>query len=127
MRTGNFVGWVLICSVLASLPAFAGNDKAVRILVPKPDATIHDNSGNFSVTVKVSPPLRAGDEHIVVLLDGKEAANGTVLDYNLSGIDRGRHKLQVRVMSRDGTALAVSSLEYVNIWRASRLFRDRHK
>lgn len=50
----------VICIALISCSAYADGYQVVRIISPKPDTTVHDNSGNLVVTVAVSPPLQAG-------------------------------------------------------------------
>jgi hypothetical protein len=119
---------MLICSTLISYPAYAGGNRAVRIVAPEPEQTVHDNSGNLTVTVAVSPPLsaEAGDT-LTLLLDNKIAAKGSGLRFELKGIDRGSHTLQAQVNAADGTVIASSPHVIFHMWRASRLFPNRHE
>lgn len=116
--------YVLICATLISCLAHADGHQSVRIVSPEPDATVHDNNGDLTVMVEVSPPLHAetGD-YLAVLLDGKAAAKGTTNFFELKSIDRGSHTLRVRVKAADGTVIASSPTLKFFMWRASRLFR----
>ncbi len=117
---------VLICAALISCTAYADSYQVVRISSPKPDATVHDNSGNLVVTVAVSPPLHAGTgDHLALLLDGKAVASGSGQRFALNGIDRGSHTLRVQVKAANGRILAASPPLKFYMWRASRLFRNR--
>jgi len=61
MKFRSYVAGALMCSAFASYFAYADGHPIARIASPKPDAIVHNNSGNPAVTVAVSPPLHAGD------------------------------------------------------------------
>ena len=124
MRSPTFL--MLICAASMSCAALARDYQSVRIVAPKPDATVHDNSGRLSVTLALRPPLdrKAGDR-IVLLLDGKPVAHGTEVRFELAGVDRGSHRLQAQITAADGTVLVASPLVAFQMWRASRLFPGR--
>ena len=108
------------------LLAFAGGAAAasVAIVAPAQDETIHDNSGNVSVSVEVDD---APGAKLRLLLDGRSAApeaDGTEL--RLENIDRGAHSLQAELIGPDGNVLAASAPVTFYLWRASRLFPNRH-
>ncbi len=113
---------VLICSALASCHAHADDFPAVRIVAPKPEATVHDNNGHLAVTVAVSPPLRAASgDRLALRLDGKEASGGSGPHFELTGIDRGSHTLQAQVLTAGGRVIASSPPVIFHMWQASRL------
>ena len=117
---------MLICAASMSCVALGRDYQSVRIVAPNPDATVHDNGGSLSVTLVLQPPLdrKAGDR-IVLLLDNKAIARGAEARFQLSGIDRGSHRLQAQVTAADGTVLVASPPVSFQMWRASRLFPGR--
>ena len=119
---------MMICCALIPSLAYAEVDQSVRIVVPQPDVTVHDNNGDLAVTVEISPPLdvEAGNR-LALLLDEKVVASGTSRHFVLKGIDPGSHTLRVQVNAADGTVIATSPQVTFHMWHASRLFRDRHE
>lgn len=120
----NLAICMLTCTALISCFAYADSYQAVRIVAPESEETVHNNSGNLSVSVATSPLLQAGDR-FALLLDNKAVARGTKRHYVLHGIDRGTHSLQLQVNAADGTVLAVSQQVIFHMMRASRLFQNR--
>jgi len=117
---------VLFLTALISCLAYADVYQDVHIVAPKPDTTVHNNSGNLTVEITISPPLHAeAGDRIAILLDGKEMASGTGSSYKLTSIDRGSHMLTVEVKSTDGTILVASPPVEFHMWRASRFFQNR--
>jgi hypothetical protein len=117
---------LLACVILVPLPAYAGSYSYVRIVAPHADETVHDNNGNLTVKIKVSPPLNtvAGD-YLTLLLDNNAVASGTNLSFALNGINRGSHTLQLKVNAADGTVQTSSPQVTFHMWQASRKFGDR--
>jgi hypothetical protein len=77
----------------------------LRILVPEPDATIHDASGNLIVTVTSEPGLQPGHSYRL-LLDGKPVGTaGRSPVFPLENIDRGTHQLSVEILDSGGRIL----------------------
>ena len=91
-------------------PQPAPGYEAVRIERPRPDETIIDTQGNFTVAGSLQPPLQAAAGHRVrLLLDGKPVGEpGTSLSFSLTNIDRGTHTVQLEVVDRDGKRVAAS-------------------
>jgi hypothetical protein len=93
----------------------------VTILAPAQQDTIHDNSGNMTVEVRVEPPIDPQDgTSIRILLDGKRAgpdAPGT--SFALQGVERGQHWLQALLIDRRGQTLSVSDTIHFTMWQAS--------
>ncbi len=120
----RFHAYALIIGIAISCLAHADAYQSVQIVSPGPEETVHDNNGDVGVTVTMAPQLRAGTgDHLVLLLDDKVAAAGPVAVFQLNGIDRGSHKLQVRIEAASGAILATSPPVTFYMWRASRLFR----
>ncbi|MCG6933675.1 MAG: hypothetical protein LJE57_08545 [Gallionella sp.] len=126
MNFRKVIACALVCAVFFSGCAYADGDQILRIVAPQSGSTVHDNSGNLSVTIAVVPPLHTGsDGRFVLLLDGKAVASGTGQHFNLAGIDRGSHVLRAQIQARDGRILVRSAPVEFHMWRASRLFRNR--
>lgn len=121
MRTQLFR--LLICMALVSGIAHAGVYQTAKIIAPEPEATIHDNNGNLTVTVMLSPSLRTNDgDYFLLTMDGTEAARGTEQSIGLKNIDRGTHTLQIEIRAKDGALLLTSAPVIFHMWRASILF-----
>ncbi len=111
-------------AVMALLFSFAcapAGAAQVTILAPAQHDTIHDNSGNLVVDVKVDPPPDSQDgTSIRVLLDGKPAATGSSgMSFTLTGVERGEHWLQALLINQQGHTLSVSETVYFTMWQAS--------
>ena len=102
----------------ACVPAGAAQ---VAILAPSQQTTIHDNSGNLAVDVKVEPPIDPKDgTSIRILLDGKPGApDSPGMRFALQGVERGEHWLQAMLIDRQGQTLSVSDTVYFTMWQAS--------
>jgi hypothetical protein len=103
--------------------AHAGIYQSATILAPESEATVHDNNGNLTVTVVVSPLLRADNgDYLLLMMDGIEVAKGTEQSIELKNIDRGTHTLKIEVRAKNGAVLHTSAPVTFHMWRASSLF-----
>lgn len=74
----------------------------LRILIPEPDATILDQSGNLIVTANSEPALHSGHSYRLIL-DGKpQGAAGRSPVFPLQNIDRGTHQISVEIIDSQG-------------------------
>ena len=76
--------------------------QVLRILVPEPDASIHNGSGDMIVTLSSEPGLIPGHSYRL-LLDGEiqgEANRSPV--FSLQHIDRGTHQLVAEIIDSAG-------------------------
>ncbi len=108
--------------VLSLAFACAGAGAAqVEILAPAQQDTVHDNSGNLTVDVKVDPPIdKRGGKSVRILLDGAPAAPDSVATrFALRGVERGEHWLQALLVDGQGQTLSVSDTIYFTMWQAS--------
>lgn len=88
-------------------PAAVSYDN-VTITNPANDSTLRDNAGNISVTVAVTPLLRADLGHKVLLdLDGQPQGEG--ISFSLTNVERGSHTLTATVIDKDGAPLISGS------------------
>ncbi|MDA7084798.1 DUF4124 domain-containing protein [Pseudomonas sp. SA3-5] len=77
----------------------------LRILVPQPDATIRDNTGNLIVTATSEPALHPGHGYRL-LVDGQATGeSGRSPVFALENIDRGTHQLAVEIVDAQGRTL----------------------
>jgi len=95
----------------------------LKITSPANDATIRDNSGNFSISFSVKPPLDTDFEHTFsVSLDGKVVKkNLTSSSASFSNIDRGTHNISVSVKNKSGKTLRKSKPVTIHLHRHSAL------
>ena len=71
-----------------------------NISTPANDETIRANSGDISVSLGVSPALKAG--HVVVLdVNGQQFKGNSTL-FNLKNVDRGTHILKAHIENAAG-------------------------
>ncbi|MEX0732601.1 MAG: DUF4124 domain-containing protein [Aquisalimonadaceae bacterium] len=99
--------------------------RSVRILRPEQEETFRDNQGNISVMSVTEPTLHKG--HLLQLvLDGEphgEPQRG--MAFRLTGVNRGEHTVQVRVVDQDAQSVAESETRTFYLHQASRLFPPR--
>lgn len=87
---------------------FAGYTK-VAIVQPEPGSAVRANDQRVAVSVALEPPLQPGHA-VVILLDGNPVGApyaGTAVE--LSGVYRGEHSLQARIVDANGKQLAESA------------------
>lgn len=117
---------IAVLALLASPLAAQQASREVAMTMPANDQTVHSNTGEVDVAVRVAPRLTAG-ETIVITLDEREVARGPQQQVQLTGIERGTHVLQARVLGRDGKTIARSEPVTFHMWQASKLFPSRKK
>ena len=73
----------------------------IALAAPAPEETIRSNDGTLLVVARIDGELRVGDA-LEVLVDGAALARNSTGRFALSGIDRGAHRVQVRLVNADG-------------------------
>jgi ABC-type uncharacterized transport system auxiliary subunit len=130
MTLRKLAGMLIAVAAALTVPASAQQPspalRTITITAPADDDTVHSNVGNVRVAVTVAPRL-AANETIVISLDDREAARGTRRHLQLSGIERGTHLLQARLLDAKGNTLAQSDVVTFHLWQASRLFPSQKK
>jgi hypothetical protein len=112
---------------MAGLGVSAQDTPGYRLAIVNPanDATVFSNPGDVSVQASVVPAL-AGDDRVELLVDGDSAGEpAKSLDFQLSGMERGEHVLQARVIDGTGNVSAVSPSTIFYVWQASVLFPNQ--
>lgn len=113
-------------SVLNNQGRLRASYDSIAIATPKENETVFDNSGNVKVSISLLPELRgAAGDRIVVLVDGIAAVKAGTSELHLSGLVRGRHTLEARVVNDNGETVISSAPVTFYVWQASRLFRNR--
>ncbi len=99
-----------------TVPAYSN----LQISLPADDQTIHDNTGNITVTVVVEPELNTkhGDQ-ITIALDGVTTVTTTSMSAVLTNIDRGSHTLRTHIIDKEGTTLISSEERTFHLRRVS--------
>ena len=94
---------------------------SLSISSPKNDATIRNNNGEISVSIRISPALNTKKGHYLSLnMDGKviqSRLNST--STSVSNVDRGTHNLSITVKNKAGKTLKTSQPVTVYIHRQS--------
>lgn len=94
--------------------------ESIRILSPADDEAIRSNNGDFSARAELKPGLREEQEHrLEWLLDGKPVANARGLTLSLKNMDRGTHKLQLRVADFNGKTVIQTPVITFHILRVA--------
>lgn len=91
---------------------------SVTLLSPSAEETVRSNEGNVQVVARVDAPLRVGDVFEVVL-DGRVMARNAGGSFGLTGIDRGEHRVFVRLVDEQGLAVANSATHTFYLHRRS--------
>ncbi|HEB85611.1 MAG TPA: DUF4124 domain-containing protein [Gammaproteobacteria bacterium] len=77
--------------------------ESIRILSPQADEAIRSNNGNLRIKGELTPSLQSNlKHHLQWQMDGKILAGANSLNLNLKNLDRGTHKLQLRVLNANG-------------------------
>jgi len=91
----------------------------IEIVSPGNDAAIRSNAGNVTIGVHLEPELAESDR-VQVVLDGKPFGKPSRNTVNtLSNLDRGTHRLQVRILDGSGRVLGSGSPIVFHLLRAA--------
>jgi hypothetical protein len=95
--------------------------KRLAIRQPGDDATVRDNTGAVELEIDLEPELQQG-HRIAVLLDGRTIFDQLeITRVSLSNVDRGTHRLRVKVLDADGAEQAASEPVTFHMHRATAL------
>ena len=93
----------------------------LRIVKPEDEGTVRDNQGLVDVRAAIDTRLPQG-YRFTFLLDGSPAAEDTPSPQTqLTGVNRGEHTVQVRIVDPGGTTVAESEAVTFYMHQASRL------
>lgn len=104
--------------------AFGGYE-SLEITEPVQDGTVRDNSGKLTVVLALTPTLQP-DHRVRLSVDGQAVSgNFDGLAIELSGVDRGVHRLQATVVDAAGRQLIQSQAVEFTMRQASRIGRPQ--
>lgn len=90
----------------------------LTIVEPGDQGTVRDNNGTVLIHVKVVP-LLLPDDKFQVLLDGKPfGPTQTQTPLQISGVDRGEHKIAVEIQDKEGKVLRSSESITIHLHKA---------
>lgn len=92
----------------------------LTILAPAHEATIRNNLGEVQVSGSISPNAVGSFQ---LLLDGQVMATGASPNFNLQGVPRGAHQIQIQLINKSGKILASSPEHTFYLHQASVLNR----
>ncbi|MFF7707515.1 DUF4124 domain-containing protein [Pseudomonas sp. NPDC007930] len=91
----------------------------LRILAPAPDATVAHAAGEVVVTVSSDPALVAEDAYELLLDDKPTGTPGTSPVMLLRNVDRGAHRLAVRIVNPQGNVIEQTAPQVFYMQRVS--------
>ncbi len=92
----------------------------IRIVSPQDDEGIRSNNGDFTAKGELLPSLQSDlEHHIQWLLDGREVPDAKGLTLTLKNVDRGTHRLQLRVIDFGGKVVIETPTISFHILRVS--------
>ncbi|PZR47218.1 MAG: penicillin-binding protein [Ectopseudomonas oleovorans] len=74
----------------------------LRILVPEPDASIHNGSGDMIVTLTSEPGLLPGHSYRLLLNGEQQGGTSRSPVFSLQHVDRGTHQLVAEIIDSAG-------------------------
>lgn len=83
------------------------NNYSINFTSPNSGETINRCGGTLDVSFSINPSLAAGDT-IEIYLDGGKYSETTGNSLTISGLDRGAHSIEIKVIS-DGSIVATQS------------------
>jgi hypothetical protein len=95
-----------------------------NVTAPAENATIRDNSGNFSVKFEVKPGLATGHS-IEIFMDGLSLQRSRQGEVSLTNVSRGTHRIYGVIVDESGAELARSPAVTVHLQRATVAGRRR--
>ncbi|WP_372871227.1 DUF4124 domain-containing protein [Shewanella sp.] len=91
----------------------------ISILSPEQDETIRNNDGDFNVSASITPEPPA-NALWVLRIDGKVWNDAMEVPFfNVKGIDRGEHSIEVQLIARNGKVIASSKPRTLFLHRTS--------
>ncbi len=126
-RTAVARFWALgLLSLLALGAAPLARAATVAIVQPAAQETVHNNSGDVLVEVRVTDAAPGSRVRLIVDGAARPGADGGT-QFALQGLERGAHVVKAELLGADGAVLATSPPVTFYLWQASRLNPHRAK
>ena len=94
----------------------------VKIVSPKPSATIRNNLGD--ITIRAQQPSSPKAPRYRLIFDGAPLQSNTTGVFSLSGINRGAHEFKVELTDNKGKTLASTEVQTLFLHKASVLINQ---
>lgn len=92
--------------------------RSLQVASPADDEALRDNAGNVTVTAQVDPELDS--RHTMqVYLDGQLLQSGPTTSFQLTNVDRGTHRVELRIVDAGGNVLVASEPTVFHLQRRS--------
>ena len=118
------LSWIAIAAAESAVAANGmkpGPYTAAVIVSPANDSALRSNAGNLTVSGQIDPGLHGG-HRVQLLLDGvPQSGPGRLLQFSLENIDRGTHRLELRIVDEAGEVVFTGAPGTVHLLRHSRL------
>jgi len=98
--------------------------KVFNVIAPAENASIRDNSGNFSIKFEVKPGLATGHS-IEIFMDGLSLKRSRQGEVSLTNVARGTHRIYGVIVDESGAEFARSPAVTVHLQRATVAGRRR--
>ncbi len=119
----RFALFALVAALPSASAAAERPYTSARLIFPSAGEAVRANGGELSVEVQITPVLHSG-HRAQLLLDGvPQGPSRPSPRFHLVGVDRGEHRLQVRVVDADGEILFNGKQSIFYLLRHSRLHR----
>lgn len=106
-----------------SVPEIENQIQSVSIVSPEKDEAVRSNDGTVNIQLAVNPALNTkSQEYLIVLMDDKEVYRGKSNQITIFEVDRGTHKLEVRMLSASGQVISSTEIITFHLQRFSALF-----
>ena len=90
----------------------------VTIESPGAEAPVRANGGSVDVVASVKPALTSGDR-LELLMDGTPVAESLDGSFRIGNVDRGEHRIRVRVVNENGKVRGESPSQVIYVLRHS--------
>lgn len=91
--------------------------RSLTIDTPQHDETITGNSGSVTVSVSSNPQLKQGDKFQLILNGTEVGSPSRHSQFNLDNINRGSHKISVKVIDKNDRTVITSSSVTIHVKR----------
>jgi len=96
---------------------------AISIISPQEGQTLWFDGRGITVSVAIQPALKEGQK-VILLMDGREVAQGSGSSFHLGQVYRGSHTLRANVMGSGGVTLVSSRSVTFHMRQHSQLERQ---
>ncbi len=101
---------------------------SVAITSPKAEQNFNGHAGNVTLRFRVSPKLKSGAGHVIQYrIDEQSSVDVKDLEVNLNNVDRGAHKLFVKIVDNQGIDLSSEVRAQFYVQRPSSLILQNLK